>query len=443
MATTKEEFTVAELKQFVAVTLAGESVKRQRVGKFLFLEVRPATGNAYWVLRYSIGGRKISKGYGRWPGVGLAEARKAAEADRVLLNSGVNPTEAKRAGLMASKTRLERTVATAVAQWLALSTAKLTSPKYVAQKRARLTEVLTYQEAGRLPLGRAAVALVTVMDITTAMQALESTPETARRVLADLEKAFDWARGKGWRETANPCSGVVSTIATPKKVGHRAPSAAQLGEVVRALYSLPLPQRVDFDYGAALTRLLLLTGARTGEIRLALWSEVKDLEGEQPRIEVPASRMKRRKAWTVPLATQSVEILKSLKARAESSGATDDRIFHRHGFKGRGRMVSENAVNDVLKRAGLHGVLVGHGLRKLFSTTAHSSWPYSGNGRDKAVEMALAHEVGGGGVEAIYNKHDYLDERQQLAQWYADLLDRLAVPGASSVVPLKRVRQAA
>jgi len=99
-------------------------------------------------------------------------------------------------------------------------------------------------------------------------------------------------------------------------------------------------------------------------------------------------------------------------------------------------------VNDVLKRAGLHGKLVGHGLRKLFSTAAHSSWPYSGNNREKAIEMALAH-VTGSSVETTYNRHDYMKERRQLAQWWADSLDRLAKPESGSVVPIKRARRAA
>lgn len=441
MTTHKEDYTVAELRQFVAETLAGEAVRRLRVGKLLFLEARPRTQSSSWVLRFTVAGRKASKGYGRFPGVGLAEAREAAKADRLLLDEGVNPTEAKRAGLTASRTRLERTVRAAVDQWLELDMAKLTSAKYAEQKRQRLYEVLEHLESGRLPLGKAAVALVKVEDITTAMQALRETPETARRVLRDLEKAFDWTRGAGWREAANPCSGVMSTLATPKKVGHRAPDAAELADVVRKLWNLPCPAGVEYDYGAQLARLLLLTAARTGEVRLATWSEVKDLDGSSPRIEVPASRMKRRKAWTVPLSTQAVGLLRELRERALEHGDTDERIFHRYGFKGRGLAVSENAVNDVLKRAGLHGSLVGHGLRKLFSTAAHSSWPYSGINRDKAIEMALAH-ASKNAVEATYNRHDYMEERRQLAQWWADSLDRLAKPETTSVVPIKRRRSA-
>ncbi|MBC7394079.1 MAG: tyrosine-type recombinase/integrase [Variovorax sp.] len=442
MTDPKEEFTVAELKQFVSNTLAGKKVRRLRVSKALFLEARPRTQSASWVLRFTVAGKKASKGYGRFPGVGLAEARRKAAADRELLDAGVNPSEAKRTGLMASRTRLERSVQVAVDQWLELDTAKLTSPKYAAQKGARLYQVLEHHDKGQLPLGRAPVALVTVEDVTTAMQALSDTPETARRVLRDLEKAFDWARGMGWRLDANPCSGVMSTLAKPKRTGHRAPKAAELGDVVRKLWSLLCPAGTAYDYGGQLTRLLLLTAARTGEVRLALWSEVKDLDGDEPRIEVPETRMKRRRAWTVPLSTQAVEVLRDLRKRAQEHGDTDPRVFYRYGFTGRGSMTSENAVNDVLKRAGLHGVLVGHGLRKLFSTAAHASWQYSGLNRDKAIEMALAHETGTS-VETTYNRHDFMAERRQLAQWWADLLDRLAKPEGGSVVPINRAPRAA
>ena len=133
--------------------------------------------------------------------------------------------------------------------------------------------------------------------------------------------------------------------------------------------------------------------------------------------------------------------MRELKERADAHEVKSPLVFHRCGFAGRGSTVSENAVNDTLKRAGLAEVLVGHGLRKLFSTVSHAGWPYSGNNREKAIEGALAHATGSA-VETTYNRNIFLAERRQLAQWWGDLIDRHADSTSAVVVPLKRVRKA-
>jgi integrase len=316
---TARPLTTAELKQFVSDTLAnGTAVRRKLVEPMLFLEVRPPTRAASWVFRYTFAGKKTSQGFGRWPGVGLKEAREKASAARVLLTQGISPTESKRANLEAERLRQVRTVGAAVAEWLASDTKKLTSPKYAAQKARRLDEVLTFTHKGRKvhALGEMPVTKATTENVTDSLSVLvdRGTHETARRVLGDLEKAFDWARGKGWRAEANPCTGVGVILERPKKIGHRAPDLGDLGDVVRGLQEV---QREDtFDYDTRLARLLLLTAARNVEVRQARWDEVIDLDGEAPRIEVPASRMKRRKDWTITLSKQAVKILKELQANA-------------------------------------------------------------------------------------------------------------------------------
>jgi integrase len=291
-------------------------------------------------------------------------------------------------------------------------------------------------------LGEMSIALVTTENITDSLDVLlkRGTHETARRVLGDLEKAFDWARGKGWRSDANPCSGVGVIIDQPKKVGHRAPEVAELGGIVSSLQTAQgAGVGLDFDYDTRLARLLLLTGARTSEIRLARWDEVFDLDGDMPRIDVPESRMKKRKPWTCVLSAQSAAILRELRDNAAQWGdGASPLIFMKYKKSGLGVVSNENAVNVVLKRAGLHAKVVGHGFRKLFSTAAHSSWPYSGNNREKAIEHSLAH-VNTQTVEHVYNKSEFLTERALLAQWWADHCDRVAAGDGGTVVEFKKV----
>lgn len=434
--------TTTELRQFVSDTLAGGSaVRRKLVEPMLYLEVRPATRAASWVFRYTFAGKKTSQGFGKWPGVGLKEAREKASAARVLLSRGVSPVESKRNNLEAEKQRQVRTVGAAVAEWLASDTKKLTSPKYAAQKARRLEEVLKFTHKGRKvhPLGQMPVTTVTTENVTDSLSVLvdRGTHETARRVLGDLEKAFDWARGKGWRAEANPCTGVGVILERPEKIGHRAPDLGDLGDVVRGLQAV---QRSDtFDYDTRLTRLLLLTAARNVEVRQARWDEVIDLDGGAPRVEVPASRMKKRKDWTITLSAQAVGILKELRANAAQWGdKASPLVFFKYGKDGRGKPCHENTANIVLTKAGLHDKVVAHGFRKLFSTAAYSLWPYRGNNRERAIEHSLAH-VNTQTVEQTYNKADFLSERRLLAQWWADHLDHAAGSKAGNVVEFKQV----
>ena len=451
-----KQLTTAELKQFVSDTLAsGVSVRRLLVEQSLFLEARARTQSASWVFRYAYGGERsgvkgvkgpqgvrAAMGFGRWPGVGLAEAREKARHARELLSQGVNPVEAKRSGLQTAKQRHIHTVADAVKQWLKGDAEKLTSPKYAAQKERRLLEVLTYKRPPDVsPLGDMPVASVRTLDITGSMDVFlrngRDARDTYRKVISDLEKAFAWARGKGWRDDANPCEGVIGTVHRPAKQGHRAPGIVDLGDIVRGLRA---GQCTDtFDYDTRLALLLLLTGARTSEVRLAQWSEVIALDSDTPRIDVPADRMKKRKAWTVPLSAQAAGLLRELRDNAAQWGDVSPLVFYKYRKTGRGVVSNENAVNVVLRKAGLHDKVVGHGFRKLFSTAAYSLWPYRGNNRERAIEHSLAH-VNSETVEQTYNKSEFLPERLLVLQWWADHLDNAAAgEAAGTVLEFKKV----
>ena len=416
-------------------------MRRLLVSQGLFLEVRARTQSASWVFRYSYVGVKASRGFGRWPGVGLAEATKKAADARILLAKGVSPIEDKRRLLQAAKQRHTHTVADAVKQWLRGDAEKLTSHKYAAQKERRLLEVLTYKRPPDVPpLGDMPVASVRTLDITGSMDVFirdgRDARDTYRKVISDLKKAFAWARGKGWRDDANPCEGVIGTVHRPAKLGHRAPGIVDLGDIVRGLRAR---QSADtFDYDTRLALLLLLTGARTSEVRLATWEEVIGLDGDIPSIEVPAHRMKKRKGWTIPLSAQAVRLLRELQNNAAQWGDVSPMVFYKYRKSGRGVLSNENAVNVVLRKAGLHHKVVGHGFRKLFSTAAYSLWPYRGNNRERAIEHSLAH-VNSETVEQTYNKSEFLNERLLLLQWWADHLDNVAAQTDGIVVEFKKV----
>ena len=92
--------------------------------------------------------------------------------------------------------------------------------------------------------------------------------------------------------------------------------------------------------------------------------------------------------------------------------------------------MSENALNHMIKKMGYQGKMVGHGFRSLFSTVTNEQ----GFNPD-AIERQLAH-LEGNTVRAAYNRADYLSERREIMQWWADWLD-----GQNHVIREKHTRR--
>lgn len=163
------------------------------------------------------------------------------------------------------------------------------------------------------------------------------------------------------------------------------------------------------------TGLLLVayTFLRSGELRYAEWS---DIDWESARLILPADRMKMNRPHIVPL---SVKALASLEAIQPITGS-EKLILS--SLRSKGRPVSENTFNSALRRLGYaKDEMVTHGFRTIASTTLNEN----GFNRDW-IERQLAH-VEGNKVRAAYNAAEYMKERTQMMQWYADYLDKLAV----------------
>lgn len=79
---------------------------------------------------------------------------------------------------------------------------------------------------------------------------------------------------------------------------------------------------------------------------------------------------------------------------------------------------SETVFIMALRRLGYEGRQSPHGFRHIASTTLRNK-----GFRREHVESGLAHVVGG--VEGVYNKAAYLEDRVRMMQWWADYLDDL------------------
>ncbi len=158
-------------------------------------------------------------------------------------------------------------------------------------------------------------------------------------------------------------------------------------------------------------RLMMLTFVRTSELIAAEWTEF-DLDAAL--WEIPKGRMKMRRPHLVPLAWQTVEALKQLKAL---NG--DSRYLFRNQRKPK-KPMSNGAILMALRRLGYQGKMTGHGFRALAMSTIKEKLRY----RHEVIDLQLAHAKGNK-VDAAYDRAQFIEDRVQMMQRWADYLDKV------------------
>lgn len=366
----------------------------------LYIEVHP-TGSKLWRFKYAYLGKDKRLALGRYPEVGLAEAREKREEARRKLREGIDPlAERKRAKLLALY-NASNTFGDVAQEYIA---------KMVADGRADTTTSKTNWLLEQLsPLAGQPVADLKPMDVLAALKRIEAKGkyETARRCRSFAGRVFRYAVATGRSET-DPTAFLRGALVTPKTKHHAAlldPKA--VGELLRS---------IDAYSGHRVTRLAVQISphlmARPGEIRQALWPEF-DLENAVWRI--PAERMKMRRPHAVPLSRQVLAYLAELHPLTGPDGY----VFP--AFHTSRRPLSENTVNQVFRRMGYAvGEITAHGLRTTASTLLNESGKWSPD----AIERSLAH-ADKDAVRGTYNRGAYWEERVAMHQWWSDYLDAL------------------
>ena len=150
---------------------------------------------------------------------------------------------------------------------------------------------------------------------------------------------------------------------------------------------------------------------RPGELRHAEWAEI-DFEKKQLRI--PAEKMKMKRIHIVPLAEQAIAILRQIQP------VTGQGKYVFPSVRSRDRAMSENTITAALRRMGFtKEEMTAHGFRGMASTLLHE------NGfKSDVIEAQLAHAQRNK-VKAAYNHAEYLSERAEMMNWWADYLDEL------------------
>ena len=209
------------------------------------------------------------------------------------------------------------------------------------------------------------------------------------------------------RADADPAAALKGAIQRPRVQHHKPLTREQIGE-----FSKALEQYGGYRTTVIALRLMLLTFVRTVELRKAEWHEF-DLDRAEWRI--PAERMKMRESHIVPLSAQAVELLRELNTH------TGGRRLLFPNLRKPNECMTATTLNRALERMGFNGKdsigFSAHGFRATASTMLNEM-----GCRADVIERQLAHAERNK-VRASYNQAEYLDERRQMMQAWADDID--------------------
>lgn len=391
----------------VAATLGPLAVKRlvdpgmHAVGGVsgLYLQVRSESAKS-WILRAVVAQRRRDIGLGAYPAVSLAEARSKAQACRESIQRGVDPVVAKQAARSALARERARAVtfSDVAKRYITAHAAGWSNPKHRSQWENTL-QAYVYPVIGAM-----VVADIDTPAVLRVLQPIwQSKTETATRVRGRVEAILDAATAQGLREGPNPArwrGHLALTLPARSKIAPPRHLKALPVDSVAGFYKRLLTQG---GIGAVALRFLLLTCARSGEVRGARWSEV-DLG--RCVWTVPPERMKANREHRVPLSGAVVEILKSLPTR-------EGLLFA--GMKG--KPLSDMTLTALMRRLKVNAV--PHGLRSSFRTWAadHTNHPR------EVCEQCLAHTTGSD-VELAYQRSDLFEKRRQVMEEWSEFVTR-------------------
>lgn len=376
-----------------------DKIQRLYDEKGLYLEVTPK-GKTWWRFKYRFNDKEKRISLGVYPDVGLGLARERRDDARKLIANDVDPSEHRK---VMKKVEIERTsnsFEVVAREWFVKH-----SQNWVKNHANRIIQRL---ERDIFPwIGNLPVTDVTPPVLLSVIRRIEERGalETAHRALSNCGQIFRYAiaTGRAERDSSQDLKGALP----PVKVKH---FAAQTDP---KLFGALLRSFDDYE-GSLIVRYALrlapLVFVRPGELRHAKWSDI-DFENAQWSFIVTKTDT----PHIVPLATQSIEILKELQPLSGSSPY----VFP--SARSNERPMSDNAILGALRRLGISKEeATGHGFR----ATARTLLDEVLNVRPDIIEHQLAHAVRDPNGRA-YNRTAHLTERRKMMQDWADYLDLL------------------
>jgi integrase len=338
--------------------------------------------------------------FGVYPEVTLQAARDKRHELRKQLKAGADPSAVVRERRILRDAATGSDFETVAREWQ-----KKNAPDWSAKYREQVLSVLErdfFPDLGRLSMEeitpRILIKTLGKIEARGALDALSDARSIASRV-------FRYAIATD-RAQINPAADLHDAFRRHKKGHHAFLIPPALPAFLRTLNGCNTG-----GMGVLGLKLILLTLVRTTELRAAPWAEF-DLD--KAEWHIPAERMKLRRPHIVPLSRQAVALLRDWRAR-QPKGETyvfPNQQARKHPF------MSENTMLKIIAHLGYQEKTTVHGLRSTGSTILHESGRFT----SLVIERQLAH-VDENEVRGAYNHAEYLPQRREMMQWWADYLE--------------------
>ena len=378
----------------------------------MYLQVSPA-GSKRWFLKYRIAGVEKQMALGSYPDVGLTAARKARDVAKLQKSQGADPLEARKLAKLKGMRTGGDTFKAIALEWYGKQ-----APQWSESHAGRMLRQL---ERDLFPwIGERPIAEIHAMELLAALHKVEERGalETADRALMLARQVWEYWLPMADVQQRNITEGLKARL-TPYRGKHFAAilEPKRFGELMRA---------IKVYKGGPIVRTALalapLLYQRPGNLIMMEWAEL-NLDGAIWTI--PSMKMKRLKKdkengdpHAVPMPTQAVALLRNIQP------LTGHGRYVFPGERSHDRPASDNSVRSALYALGFGKEQSWHGFR----SSARTMMVDELNLDPLAIEANLAHAVKDANGRS-YNRTQYVKQRFDQIQQWADYLDKLAAGG--------------
>lgn len=367
----------------------------------LGIRVMPS-GSKSWIYRFTLNGKRQKMTLGKYPAVTLKQARELLLNAQSLKEEGINPVEHHKQ----AKSRDVYTVEKLFNTWY---------ERYVEKHHKKPLQIRKQIDRDIIPLlGDMELNAIQPMDITNALDAIVSrgAPVHANRVLSSLKQAFNYAVSRG-AMLINPANNIrARDIGGLEKPRERNLKLEEIKAIWQFLDSEDC--HMSLQTRAAI-KIIILTGVRTAEIRLATWNE---FEFDNALWTIPPENTKGGILVKIHLAAPVLAILRQLKEASTTQYVLPGKIAD--------KPLDENALPRAIRR--IHDRVgipawTAHDLRRTFATQLGETLQID----PVVIEKCLGHKMPR--IMATYNKNEMLPQRKEALEKWAECIQNLVQQG--------------
>ncbi len=367
------------------------------------------TGVKTWIYRYKINGKTDKLTLGHYPTMSLANAKKRFAELSGLRREGNSPKDL----IQQQEQKETNTMRKLIIEWYT---------GYAEKSRKKPLQIKQQIDGDIIPLlGNMSLDKIHTRDITKALDAIvaRGAPIHANRVLSTIKQAFNYGVSRGSLEL-NPASNIrARDIGGLEKPRERFLTMNEIKILWVFLdsdkHQLPLHTKNAI-------KIILLTGVRSSELRLAQWGE---FNFDESLWIIPAEHSKVGAVIKIHLSQQVKVLLVEMKEASDSSYVLPN-------MDGSGTL-TENALPRAIKRiqdrVGI-SQWTAHDLRRTFSTQLGEALRVD----PVVIEKCLGHKMPR--IMATYNKNEMLYERKEALNNWGQYIENLV--SNSNIIPFGR-----